>query len=179
MKSKMMLAAALLAVLAGTLSAHAGETPARQRAGRPCKSTDLAGTWVMRGLSLAAQPVNSDDPGLSPYQRYFFDDKGHVKHLVADRILPEQDPALVKFAKMGATSTYTLDERGLLRIQHLESAFPEQCLCTVVLRDPDPLSMEKLEPSKRERIPKKGEIVLTYLNRKGKPALTKSLMKAS
>lgn len=179
MKGKMIWAAALLAVVCGAVNAHAADASGRQRAGRPCKPSDLAGTWVMRGLSYAAQPANPNDPGLSPYQRYFFDDKGRIKHLVADRVLTDQDPALVKFAKMGATSTYTLDERGLLRIQHLESAFPEQCLCTVVLRDPDPLSLEKLEAAKRERIPKKGEIVLTYLNRKGKPALTKSLMKAS
>lgn len=179
MKQKMILAAVLLAAVSGWTSAHAAEATQRQRAGRPCKPTDLSGTWVMRGLTLAAQPVNSDDPGLSPYQRYFFDQKGRIKHLVADRLLSDEDPALVKFSKMGATSTYTLDQRGLLKIQHLESAFPEQCLCTVVLRDPDPVSMEKLDVSKRERIPKKGEIVLTYLDRKGKPVLTKSLMKTS
>ncbi|MCG3177205.1 MAG: hypothetical protein MOGMAGMI_02173 [Candidatus Omnitrophica bacterium] len=177
MNIRTLIAAAVVAALTGSGAALAAET--RERAGRPCASKDLAGTWIMRGLTLSSQAVNPKDPGLSPYQRYFFDDKGHVKHLVSDRRLSEQDPAVDKFNRMGSTSMYTLDERGLLRIQHLESAFPEQCLCTVVLRDPDPLSLEKLEPEKRERIPKKGEIILTYLDRKGKPALTKSLMKAS
>ncbi len=147
-----------------------------QKVGRACVMSDLVGTWEMKSLNSKIK-TNPKDPFAWPYQRFIFDKKGDVKEMTAQIPIEGNRAAIQKFENSLSLSRYSLDERGVLSITKLELHYPERCLCAYVTRDLPPEALAKIPEAKKAKLPKKGDILLTYFGKDGKPTLSKILRK--
>lgn len=147
------------------------------KTGRRCTASDLVGTWDLVALSTRLKVSNPKDPFFLPYQRFRFDASGHVKETGSEKPIASDKSALQEFESAVFTSRYDLDSKGILNITKLERTIPERCFCTVMLQDLPPSTLAKLSATKRVQAPKKGDVILTYVGKDSKPALTKTLRK--
>jgi len=138
--------------------------------------SDLVGTWEMKSLNSKIK-TNPKDPFTWPYQRVIFDKKGDVKEMTSQKTIEGDRAVIQKFENTLSTSKYSLDERGVLSITKLELTYPEKCLCAYVTKDLPPGVLAKIPEAKKAALPKRGDILLTYFGKDGKPYLSKSLRK--
>ncbi len=143
---------------------------------RPCFMSDLLGTWEMRNITSKIK-INSKDPFAWPYQRIAFDRKGDVKQVTSTTPLQGNKDVIKKFNQEASTSKYSIDEGSVLSITKLENPNPERCLCSFVTKNLPAEALLKLPVAKRDQMPHEGDIVLTYMNRRGQPAVIKSFKK--
>lgn len=169
-------AAALLVIACGPSVQAAENLPAKP--GRPCKASDLVGTWQLKTLVAQAR-LNKKDPFVWDHQRVRFTADGGTAQIVSEKPLDQDPAALKRFAESLTVSTYAVDERGILSVSKLESPDPENCLCVIATADPSPAALAKLKPEQLARAPKKGDLLLTYLGSNRKPLLTKVFRKVA
>ena len=149
---------------------------AGQKGVRPCFVSDLIGVWEMKNINAKIKIDPKDSFGW-PYQRIAFDRKGDVKQVASTTPLEGNKVVIQKFNRAASTSKFSLDERSVLSITKLESPNPERCLCSYVTRDLPAEALAKLPASRRDQMPRQGDMVLTYMNRNGQPVVIKSFKK--
>ena len=161
------------AFLSGAVFAAPPPAPA-QKTGRTCLVSDLVGTWELKGFNSKTK-VDPKNPSTWMYQRFLFDKKGNVKEMTSREPIEGNKAAVRKFENALSTSKYGLDERGILSVTKLELPYPEKCLCIYVMKDLPPETIAKVPEAKRAGLPRKGDVLLTYFGRDGKPHLSKNL----
>ena len=166
-------------ILAGTVFAGLGTTYAEQKTGRGCTAADLLGTWDMVGMNSRVTSKDNKDPFLWPYQHFSFDAKGHVKQMSLEHSILSDKAALQKFENTLSTTRYSVNGQGLLSFARFESPNPEKCFCTYVTQDFPASVTAKVPESKKALLPRKGDVVLSYLDKDRKPLLSKTLRKSS
>ena len=140
---------------------------------RPCRTSDLIGTWEMKNISAKIKLDFKDSFGW-PYQRYAFDRRGDVKEMTSTTPIESDKAKVKKFDNAASTSKFTINERGILSISKIESPNPETCMCSYATKDVPEEILAKIPAAKRAQIPHKGDIVLTYVNSNSQPVLIKS-----
>ncbi len=173
MKLKRSLSIAL-PVLLLAVSVQAANSPKAAHVSRPCLASDLTGTWLMKSITGTIK-IDKKDPFLWSNQVFVFEADGHVKELASDKaIVPS---AIQKLESAPATSSFTLNPKGILSITKIERSTPEKCACLFMTQNvPEALSA-KVPDARRSQLPAKGDVMLSYLGKDGKPVLTKSLKK--
>lgn len=152
------------------------EAAAAAKSARPCLTSDLIGSWEMRNIKTKVK-LKEDDAFGWPQQRMVFDRRGDVKQVMSQVAL-ENDPAtLKKFNNTAFTSSFVVNDRGILAITKIESPVPETCLCSFIITGVSAEVIAKIPEAKRNELPKPGDIVLTYLTQKGQPIVVKTFRK--
>ena len=160
-----------MALLLGSVVSYAGEG---EKASRPAKKEDLAGVWDM----VAVKPVlDKTDAVFYPFQRFVFNKDSSMKFMVSEK--PFTKEWLDKFQKQSSEIDYSLDARGLLTLTWQSRPHNEMAVCAYVLMDVPPNVLAKLPASERGRVPKKGNITLSYLNNQGKISYQKIFMRTA
>ncbi len=149
---------------------------ATEKGVRPCFMSDLIGTWDMRDINTKIK-IDPKDSFAWPYQRLMFDRKGDVKQVISTTPISTDKALINKFNKAASTSKYSIDEGSVLSITKLESPNPERCMCSYVTKDLPAEALVKLPAAKRDQMPHQGDIVLTYVDRNGRPIVIKSFKK--
>ncbi|OIO37023.1 MAG: hypothetical protein AUJ72_05340 [Candidatus Omnitrophica bacterium CG1_02_46_14] len=143
---------------------------------RPCFMSDLMGTWEMRNVTSKIK-IDPKDSFVWPYQRITFDRKGDVKQVTSTTPFQGNQAVIKKFNESASTSKYSIDESSVLSLTKLENPNPERCLCSYVTKNLPAEVLLKLPATKRDQMPHEGDIVLTYMNRGGKPVVIKTFKK--
>ena len=165
-----------LFLMASSIGFAATASAANQKGVRPCFISDLISTWEMRSINTKVK-INPKDPFGWPYQRVAFDRKGDFKQVASMTPIEGNMGLIQKFNRAASTSRFSLDEKSILSITKLDSPNPERCLCSYVTRDLPAEALAKLPVAKRDQMPHQGDIVLTYMNQNGRPAVIKSFKK--
>jgi len=135
---------------------------------RPCKRSDLIGTWaVIRFGTAPSARVDPADPYFHPYQRYVFRPDASLRHLTSPAPLTPEDLRAMLAAP--ATATWAVDDRGWLSTQR--SGLPGRALdaCQVLV--------VKVVDA-RSRIPGlPGDLLLTHYDENANPIARRLLRK--
>ncbi len=141
---------------------------------RPALKTDLVGVWDL----VSVRPIHDKkDPAFYPYQRYEFSQNASMKFMVSQEVFNKE--WLDKFKKQPAEINYSVSDKGVLTFTWSSKPFSESAIAAVVVQDMPKEVLDKLPADEKDRLPKKGNIVLSFLNKSGKIAYQKVLAKIS
>jgi hypothetical protein len=155
----------VLLIAAGLASVAAGagaQTPAGVEV-RPARAADLPGMWQMAALIMPPE-ADASDPLFAPYQVFFFDQSGKMKHMTSAR--PFTSFALFEAAPL--VTRYSVEKKGTLVLTNPAWDAPRRYQCTVVTKSAGGEDRKSARP---------GDVLLTGLDEAGKPAWTKVLRK--
>ena len=140
------------------------------RVSRPATKEDLVGAWEL----VSVRPVyDKTDPVFYPYQRFVFNKDSSMKFMVSEK--PFTQDWLTKFTKQMPEIDYTISDKGLLTLSWQTRPHNESVVCAYVLKDVPADLAAKVPAPQRSRLPKKGNLTLSYLNNSGKIAYQKIL----
>lgn len=162
----------ILAIVLSALFVMSGVSEAAPKVSRPAGKADLVGTWEL----ISVKPVHDKkDPAFYPYQRYVFNANSSMKFMVSDKAFNKE--WLDKFKKQPTEINYTVSEKGLLTLTWNNKPFSELAIAAYVVQDMPNDVIAKLPASEKARLPHKGNIVLSFLNKNGKIAYQKVFAK--
>jgi hypothetical protein len=163
----------LLGVLSGILIAslsYAGNPSVS----RPATKADLVGVWDL----INVRPIHDKkDPAFFPNQRYEFKQDSSMKFMVSQQAFNKE--WLDKFAKQPNEINYSVSAKGLLTFTWSNKPFSESAIAAVVVQDMPKEVLDKMPAVEKDRLPKKGNLVLSFMNKSGKIAYQKVLAKIS
>jgi len=134
---------------------------------RPCRSSDLIGTWAMIRLGTAPSVRVGADPAFYPYQRYAFSTDRSLRHLTAPAPVGPAEQKVLLSAP--ATTTWTIDDAGRLLTRKTGASAPEIDACQILrAKVSDPRSPIPALP---------GDLLLTHYGQDGKPIARRLLRK--
>ena len=143
---------------------------AAEKVSRPATKKDMVGTWEL----VAVRPIHDPkDPVFYPFQRYVFDGDASMKYMVSEK--PFAKEWLDKFAKQPREIDYRVDEKGILSLLWQSKPHQEMAICAFVLQNVPPDVLAKVPEEARKKLPKKGDLTLSFLNSQGKIAYQKIL----
>ncbi len=141
---------------------------------RPATKADLVGGWDL----VSVRPIhNKKDPAFFPYQRYEFKKDSSMKFMVSQQAFNKE--WLGKFNKQPNEISYSVSAKGLLTFTWSNKPFSESAIAAVVIQDMPKEVLSKMPTVEKDRLPKKGNLVLSFLNKSGKIAYQKVLAKVS
>ncbi len=141
---------------------------------RPATKADLVGSWDL----VSVRPIHDKkDPAFFSHQRYEFKQDSSMKFMVSQE--PFNKEWLDKFTKQSNEINYSVTAKGLLTFTWSNKPFSESAIAAVVIQDMPKEVLDKMPAIERERLPKKGNLVLSFLNKSGKIAYQKVLAKLS
>lgn len=137
---------------------------------RPATKADLVGTWDL----VSVRPIrDAKDPVFFPYQRFAFAKDSSMKSMVSDK--PFTQDWLDKFNKQPGEIDFSINEKGILSLTWSARPHNETAIAAFVLEDIPPDLVAKVPKAERGALPKKGNVVLSYLNNSGKISYQKIL----
>ncbi len=141
---------------------------------RPATKADLVGAWDLVNV----RPIHDKkDPAFFPYQRYEFNKNSSMKFMVSQQVFNKE--WLDKFKKQPTEINYYVSAKGLLTITWSNKPFSETAIAAVVTQDMPKEIIDKMSAVEKDRLPKKGNLVLSFMNKSGKIAYQKVLAKTS
>ncbi len=140
----------------------------------PATKKNLVGTWDL----VSVKPVHDKkDPAFYPYQRYVFNSDSSMKFMVSDA--PFNKEWVDKFKKQPNEINYTVSEKGILTLTWSNKPFTESVVAAYVVQDMPKEVIERLPVFEKAKLPRRGNIVLSFLNKSGKIAYQKVFSRVS
>jgi hypothetical protein len=155
----------LLSALALPAVAQQTPSPDPPPAVRAARTDDLPGLWVMVALSKHAE-VDVEDSLFAPYQLFYFDPNGGMKHMTSAQMFRQSQLAVFDAAPL--VTRFTVDRRGTLLLMNPAWDAPRSYLCRLVIKD---------TPGDDPRLPRAGDILLSGTDGQGRPLWSKLLRK--
>ncbi len=149
----------VLIIAALALAAMASED---QPAVRPARTGDLPGTWQMVSIT-KAPGADAEDAQFAPYQIFFFDQGGKMKHMTS----PKPFSSLALFEAAPLVTRYSVDKKGTLVLTNPSWDAPRKYQCDVVTK----------AAGNDAKSARPGDVILTGTDDSGKLAWTKLLRK--
>lgn len=147
---------------------------ANPKVSQPATKANLVGAWDL----VSVKPVHDKkDPAFYSYQRYVFNSDSSMRFMVSD--VPFTKEWIDKFKKQPNEINYTVSEKGILTLTWNNKPFTESAIAAYVVQDMPKDVIEKLPASEKAKLPRKGNIVLSFLNKSGKIAYQKVFSKVS
>lgn len=141
---------------------------------RPATKADLVGVWDL----VSVRPIHDKkDPAFFPHQRYEFHKNSGMKFMVSQQVFDKE--WLSKFKKQPTEINYSVSAKGLLTITWSNKPFSESAIAAIVIQDMPKEILDKMPAAEKARLPKKGNLVLSFLNKSGKVAYQKVMAKIS
>jgi len=161
----MLLSALALSALAFLDAAQQAPSPDPPPAVRAPRTDDLRGLWIMVALSKHAE-VDVEDSFFAPYQLFYFDPNGRMKHMTSPQ--PFRQSQLAMFDAAPLVTRFTVDRHGTLLLMNPAWDAPRSYLCSFVIKD---------TPGDDPRLPRAGDILLSGTDGQGRPLWSKLLRK--
>ncbi len=156
----------VLSVMLVTVSAYA----ANPSVSRPATKSDLVGSWDL----VSVRPIHDKkDPAFFSFQRYEFNQNASMKFMVSPQAFGKE--WLDKFKKQPTEINYSVSAKGLLTFTWSNKPFSESAIAAIVIQDMPKEVLDKIPATERDRLPQKGNLVLSFLNKSGKIAYQKVL----
>lgn len=160
----------ILWVLAAALFVAQAAFAEPNKVSRPAVKKDLVGTWEM----VSVRPVfDGNDPVFYPHQRFVFNGNASMKFMASEN--PFTEEWLDKFRKQPAEIDYSVDDKGILTLMWQKQPHQERAIAAYVLQDVPADVLAKLPKERRQGLPKKGDLTISFLNSKGKISYQKVL----
>lgn len=155
----------LLSALTLPAAAQQAASPDPASAVRAARADDLPGLWIAVALGKYAE-VDVEDSLFAPYQLFYFDPNGRMKHMTSSQ--PFRQSQLAVFDAAPLVTRYTVDRRGTLLLTNPAWDEPRSYLCSLVIKD---------TPGDDPHLPRVGDIVLSGTDGQGRPLWSKLLRK--